>query len=108
MYEALRKGATPEQLFEKTKIKTWFIEQMKELVELEEQILAYKGKSLPVELLMQAKKDGFADKYLAKLLDTSENPSGTAQKIEYHRRLASGAGLWCGKRRLLLLDLHRC
>jgi carbamoyl-phosphate synthase large subunit len=35
MYEALRKGATIDQLFEKTKIKRWFIQQMKELVELE-------------------------------------------------------------------------
>src|SRR5512139_386647 len=37
MYEALRKGASPETLFEKTYIKTWFIKQMQELVELEEQ-----------------------------------------------------------------------
>ncbi len=72
MYEALRKGATVEELFEKTYIKAWFIEQMKELVELEEQILKYKGKLPPDELLIQAKKDGFADKYLSKLLGVSE------------------------------------
>ncbi len=72
MYEALRKGATVEALHEKTHIKAWFIEQMKELVELEEKILQYKGKELPDELLTQAKKDGFADKYLAKLLETTE------------------------------------
>ena len=65
MYEALRKGATVNALFEKTKIKHWFIEQMKELVELEEQILKYKGKRIPDKLLIQAKKDGFADRYLA-------------------------------------------
>ncbi|GAP70289.1 carbamoyl-phosphate synthase large subunit [Bacteroidales bacterium 6E] len=72
MYEALRKGATVEQLHEKTYIKAWFIEQMKELVELEEQILGYKGSNLPDELFLQAKKDGFADKYLAKLLGLPE------------------------------------
>jgi carbamoyl-phosphate synthase large subunit len=72
MYEALRKGATVEELHEKTFIKAWFIEQMKELVELEEKILQYKGSHLPDELFLQAKKDGFADKYLAKLLDISE------------------------------------
>ncbi|MBA7696000.1 Carbamoyl-phosphate synthase large chain [subsurface metagenome] len=44
MYEALRKGADVQELYEKTFIKPWFIEQMKELVELEEQILAYTGK----------------------------------------------------------------
>jgi carbamoyl-phosphate synthase large subunit len=72
MYEALRKGVSVDTLHEKTYIKTWFIEQMKELVELEEKILKYKGKKLPDKLLIQAKKDGFADKYLAQLLDVPE------------------------------------
>jgi carbamoyl-phosphate synthase large subunit len=73
MYEALRKGATVEHLHEKTYIKAWFIEQMKELVELEEEVLKFKGSTLPDELLLQAKKDGFADKYLAKILSISED-----------------------------------
>jgi len=73
MYEALRKGASVQSLYDKTRIKHWFIEQMAELVALEEKILKYKGKKLPDKLLTQAKKDGFADKYLAKLLDISEN-----------------------------------
>lgn len=72
MYEALRKGARVKALYEKTHIKPWFIEQMKELVELEEKILVYKNQALPEDLLVQAKKDGFADRYLAKLLNQSE------------------------------------
>ena len=72
MYEALRKGADIQELYKKTFIKPWFIQQMKELVELEEKILKYKGKKLPDNLLTQAKKDGFADRYLAKLLGVSE------------------------------------
>ena len=72
MYEALRKGATVEELYAKTHIKPWFIQQMKELVELEEQILKFKGHALPDALLTQAKKDGFADKYLSKLLGIAE------------------------------------
>ena len=40
MYEALRKGATVDELFELTKIKHYFIEQMKELVEEEEALSA--------------------------------------------------------------------
>jgi len=72
MYEALRKGASAQELSERTHIKLWFIEQMKELVELEEKILKYKGKKLPNNLLIQAKKDGFADKYIAKLLGLNE------------------------------------
>lgn len=83
MYEALRKGANVEELYAKTHIKTWFIGQMKELVEFEEQILKYRGNSLPDELLIQAKKDGFADKYLAKLLAIPE-------KIIREQRIALG------------------
>jgi carbamoyl-phosphate synthase large subunit len=72
MYEALRKGADINALYEKTRIKHWFIQQMAELVALEEKILQYKGQKLPDDLLIQAKKDGFADKYLAKLLGIPE------------------------------------
>ena len=72
MYEALRKGADVEALYAKTSIKPWFIQQMKELVELEEQILPHRGGTLPEELLARAKRDGFADKYLAQLLQVPE------------------------------------
>jgi carbamoyl-phosphate synthase large subunit len=72
MYEALRKGADIQELYRRTFIKPWFIQQMKELVEFEEKVLHYRGKRLPEELLVRAKKDGFADKYLAKLLGTTE------------------------------------
>jgi carbamoyl-phosphate synthase large subunit len=72
MYEALRKGASIEDLHEKTHIKPWFIEQMKELVALEEEILTHKGQRLPDELLTRAKRDGFADKYLSQILNIPE------------------------------------
>jgi carbamoyl-phosphate synthase large subunit len=72
MYEALRKGASVEDLYKKTFLKPWFIEQMKELVELEEKIVKYRGRTLPDDLLVKAKKDGFSDRYLAQLLSTSE------------------------------------
>jgi carbamoyl-phosphate synthase large subunit len=72
MYEALRQGATVQALYDKTRIKHWFIQQMAELVALEEEILKYKGKRLPDKLLTQAKRDGFADRYLAKLLGVRE------------------------------------
>ncbi len=72
MYEALRKGATVEEIFEITKVKAYFIEQMKELVEEEESILRHKGEMLPDEMLVTAKKDGFSDKYLSQLLEIPE------------------------------------
>ncbi len=109
IYEALRKGATTDALYARTHIKPWFIEQMRELVELEEEILAWraadaagnaaadpdaaaesvaagpaavvggaaarpgaKAVALPDDLLARAKKDGFADAYLAKLTGIPE------------------------------------
>ena len=70
MYEALRKGATIEQLQKKTYINPWFLEQMKELVDLEEEIRA--ANELSDDLLTRAKKDGFSDRYLAERLDRPE------------------------------------
>ncbi len=73
MYEALRKGATVEEIHQITKVKSWFIEQMKELVEEEEALLASKGSLPSDEMLTTAKKDGFSDKYLSQLLEISED-----------------------------------
>ena len=72
MYEALRKGATNEQIFALTGVKAYFVDQMRELVREEEAILAYKGTLPPDDLLVQAKRDGFSDKYLAQLLKMPE------------------------------------
>jgi len=80
MYEALRKGASIDELSERTHIKPWFIEQMKQLVEMEEEILTYRNKTLPDNLLRQAKKDGFADGYIAKLLALTEDQIRSQRK----------------------------
>ncbi len=72
MYEALRKGASVEEIHEITKVKAYFIEQMKELVEEEEALLACRGSLPSDEALTEAKKDGFSDKYLSQLLQIPE------------------------------------
>jgi carbamoyl-phosphate synthase large subunit len=72
LYEALRKGADIDELHKLTHIKAWFLGQMLELVQLEEKILTHKGGNLPDELLIQAKKDGFSDRYLGEILSIPE------------------------------------
>lgn len=72
MYEALRKGATIEEIHNLTKVKHYFIEQMKELVEEEEALAAHKGVLPSDEALISAKKNGFSDKYLGQILDLTE------------------------------------
>jgi carbamoyl-phosphate synthase large subunit len=73
IYEALRKGATVDEIYDLTKVKHYFLNQMKELVEEEEALLASKGQLPSDEALIQAKKDGFSDKYLSQLLDVTED-----------------------------------
>ena len=72
MYEALRKGATVDEIHDITKVKHYFIEQMKELVEEEEALLANKGQLPSDEALTSAKKNGFSDKYLSQILEVTE------------------------------------
>ena len=72
LYEAIRKGVSLEKLSEITHVKDYFLQQMKELVELEEEMLKNIGSVPSDELLIQAKKDGFSDKYLSKILKVSE------------------------------------
>ena len=84
IYEALRKGVGVDKIHNITKIKKYFLEQMAQLVDLENEILTCKNGELPNELLIKAKRDGFADKYLAKLLGVTE---------EHIRRCAKAAGI---------------
>ena len=72
MYEALRKGATVDEIHNITKVKHYFIEQMKELVDEEEMLKTYKGSIPGTGILRTAKQDGFADRYLSELLEVPE------------------------------------
>ncbi|MEW4414362.1 carbamoyl-phosphate synthase large subunit [Clostridium sp. AN503] len=73
MYEALRKGATVEEIHEITRVKAWFIEQMKELVDEEEALASCRGSLPSDEMLASAKKNGFSDKYLSQILGIDES-----------------------------------
>ena len=72
IYEALRKGATVDEIYELTKIKHYFLNEMKELVEEEEALMQHKGEVPAVDALRQAKLDGFSDRYLSQILEVSE------------------------------------
>ncbi|MFA5088239.1 MAG: carbamoyl-phosphate synthase large subunit [Candidatus Omnitrophota bacterium] len=72
MYEALRKGISVDELHQMTYIGRWFIKEMKELVDYEEELLRIKWRDLPPDKLKKAKEWGFADKYLAGLFKVEE------------------------------------
>jgi carbamoyl-phosphate synthase large subunit len=60
---ALRLGATPEQVFEATKIDPWFVDQLLSLVELRAKL--EEAPDLDADLLRQAKRMGCSDKQIA-------------------------------------------
>ncbi len=72
VYEALRKGAEVEELYKLTYIGRWFLQEMKELVDFEEELLKIVWKELPDKKLAQAKEWGFSDRYLAGLFKVKE------------------------------------
>ena len=72
MYEAIRHGATIDELYSLTHVKKYFLEQMKELVDEEEELVKHKGSLPSDEALKQAKLDGFSDKYLSEILEIPE------------------------------------
>ena len=72
MYEAIRKGATNDEIEELTKVKPYFIEQMRELVMEEEALKSYSGSVPPTDVLESAKKNGFSDRYLSGILSVPE------------------------------------
>jgi len=79
-------GLTVDEIYELSKIDRWFIDNMKQIVELEKEIKRYKGKNakskikISPELLKKAKKDGFSDIQIAYLLNSTE------KKIRSYRK----------------------
>ena len=83
IYEALRKGISVDELHRLTYIGRWFISQMKDLVEFEEELIGYKWQGLADDKLAQAKEWGFSDRYLAGIF-------GVTEKQVRERRIAIG------------------
>jgi carbamoyl-phosphate synthase large subunit len=68
--DAFRAGVSMEKIFELTKIDRWFLYNIKEIIDLEKEIV--KSGNLDKDLLKQAKDYGFSDRQLAKLLGKKE------------------------------------
>ena len=83
---AIKAGLSTDEIYELSKIDRWFIDNMKELAQLEEKIKGFKNNKaddeikLPVDLLLAAKKDGFSDRQLAYLLNAKEDKVAEARK----------------------------
>ena len=108
MYEALRKGASVETLCERTFIKRWFIEQMKELVELEEEILKHRGGTAPGPTARPGQAGRVCRPLPGEIAGRVGAGDSRASQVAGGRgRVARGAGQRRGECRVLLLELQR-
>ena len=65
LYDAMQMGIPIRRIHEITKIDLWFLKQIEELVETQRKLEKHNLKSLPFELLLDAKMKGFADRQIA-------------------------------------------
>ena len=80
--DAFRLGMDLESIHELTKIDRWFLYNIKEIIDLEKEIL-HNRNNITDELLVKAKQFGFSDRQLAKLLNRKE------EEIRQHRNKIS-------------------
>ena len=64
-------GLSTEDVFDLSKIDPWFLQQMKEIVDLEIELSTHDLSSISKELLLKAKESGFSDSLLADLLGST-------------------------------------
>ncbi|ADQ16016.1 carbamoyl-phosphate synthase, large subunit [Leadbetterella byssophila DSM 17132] len=73
VYDAFKAGLSFNTIQNLTKIDKWFLRQIEEMVILEGQVQKYNLDSIPRDLLLSAKKMGYADRQLAHLLRCMES-----------------------------------
>jgi carbamoyl-phosphate synthase large subunit len=79
IHHAFQSGMNVEAVAELTRIDPWFLRQIEELVDLEGRLRSFTLASVPVALLARAKRDGFSDRDLARLLGSTE------EQVRRHR-----------------------
>ncbi len=73
IYDAIKLGIPFKTIQEKTKIDSWFLRQIEDLIKLERKIEKYSLQNIPKELLFEAKQKGYADRQVAHLLKCLES-----------------------------------
>jgi carbamoyl-phosphate synthase large subunit len=69
--DALMQGSTVKSIAQATLIDRWFIYQIQQICFLEKEIAGYSIETIPADLLKEAKKNGFGDAQIAKILHSN-------------------------------------
>jgi len=82
--DALMQGVTVKTVAQATLIDRWFLYQIQKICDIEKQIAEYTIDTLPTDLLKEAKKNGFSDEQMARIMRNC-----TEEQI-YQKRKALG------------------
>jgi carbamoyl-phosphate synthase large subunit len=76
LYAALRKGAAVDEICRLTHMAPWFMEQLKTLVDTEQQLKTYRGQTPDTNVIRQAKIQGFSRIDIARALNSPIEKTG--------------------------------
>ncbi|CAO1412131.1 unnamed protein product [Diamesa hyperborea] len=106
---ALKAGYTVDKLYDLTKIDRWFLDKMKNIIDLTLELETLDCK-LPVELLRTAKKMGFSDKQIATFIKSSELAVRKQRRenkiISFVKQIDTVAGEWPASTNYLYLTYN--
>ncbi|RPJ48841.1 MAG: carbamoyl-phosphate synthase large subunit [Candidatus Latescibacterota bacterium] len=91
LHEAMRRGFTPEELHRITGIDPWFLDNLARLIEVEGRLRSYSLDDLPREILLEAKREGFSDRRIARLAGGDE--ASTGPRAARVKQLREGLGI---------------
>ncbi|MCS3918643.1 carbamoyl-phosphate synthase large subunit [Fervidibacter sacchari] len=92
--EALRRGMTVREIHDLSHIDPWFLEKLRNIVEMEFKLASAGWDGLTKDLLWQAKHMGFADRYIAECLGTRDGGRGTKSLREAEERVRQMRKVW--------------
>lgn len=85
--EALEKGMTIDEINEHTKIDRWFLYKLKKIYDIKQEIRKFNAlEKMPLELISEAKKAGFSDFQLARIVLGEDNLSENILKVRNYRK----------------------
>ncbi|KAK7154443.1 hypothetical protein R3I94_007692 [Phoxinus phoxinus] len=82
--QALHSGVTVDQIHDLTAIDKWFLHKLRHITEMEQHLGQYNSATVPRDLLLKAKRDGFSDRQVGQALDISE---GEARALRLNQNI---------------------
>ena len=110
--EAIKRGYSIDKIYNLSKVNSWFLYKMRNIVEMEESLRQYRLKNLPVPLIKEAKQKGFSDLQIAMLTNSTELGVRKRRKklgiVPYVKQIDTLAAEYPAKTNYLYLTYNGC